>query len=149
VLTQLFGDRQVQLNCLASDFAVTDGLMEARTFVVDTEEAILVIDGNINLAKERLDLTIKPESKEVRLVSLRAPIYVRGNFKKPDIDVDKGVLAAKAGSAVALGILAPVATALLPLINFGEREDSGCNKLMQQVKQKPVAPSPEKNNPRN
>lgn len=144
VLTQLFGDRQVRLNCLVSDFAVTNGLMQVRTFVADTEEAILVVTGEIDLAKEQLDLTIKPESKELRLLSLRAPLYVTGNFKKPNVEVDKGVLAAKAGSAVALGILAPIATALLPLINAGEKVDSGCNKLLKEAKQKSEAPPPGK-----
>lgn len=147
VLTQLFGDKQVRLNCLVSDFAVRDGLMQTRTFVVDTEEAILVVTGDIDLAKEKLDLTIKPESKELRLLSLRAPIYVTGNFKKPDIEVDKGVLAAKAGSAIALGILAPVATALLPLINMGETEDSGCRRLLAEAREKPEAPPPGKTLP--
>jgi uncharacterized protein involved in outer membrane biogenesis len=140
ILIQLFGDRQVQLNCLIGDFNLTNGLMEARTFVIDTEEAILVITGEIDLAKEQLNLTIHPESKALRLFSLRAPLHVTGNFKDPEINVDKGVIAAKTGSALALGILAPLATALLPLINPGANEDSGCNKLLEQAKKKPVAP---------
>lgn len=142
ILTQLFGDRPIQLNCLVADFKVTDGVMQARTFVIDTEQALLLITGKIDLAKEQFDLTIEPESKDVRLVSLRAPLYVTGSFKKPEINVDKGVIAAKAGAAVALGILAPVATALLPLINLGERKENGCNALIQQAKKKPVAPPP-------
>ncbi len=144
VLTKLFGDRQVQLNCLVSEFKVTDGLMQVRTFVVDTEEALLQVTGKINLATEQLDLTIKPESKELRLMSLRAPIYVRGNFTDPEIAIDKEVLAAKAGSAIVLGILAPAVTALLPLINAGARKDSGCAKLIEQAKENPAAPAPEK-----
>ncbi|OGB20577.1 MAG: hypothetical protein A3I66_05815 [Burkholderiales bacterium RIFCSPLOWO2_02_FULL_57_36] len=144
VLIELFGDRQVRLNCLAGDFAVTNGLMQARTFVLDTEEAVLPITGNIDLAKEQLDLTIRPQSKGLRLVSLRTPLYVTGSFKKPAINVDKGVLAAKAGSAVALSIFAPVATALLPLINAGEARDSGCSRLLTEAKKNPVAPPPGK-----
>jgi uncharacterized protein involved in outer membrane biogenesis len=140
ILTQMFGDRPVQLNCLVADFKVTNGLMQARTFVIDTEEATLLITGEIDLAKEQLSLTIEPESKNMRLVSLRAPLYVTGNFKDPEINVDKGVIAAKAGAAVALGILAPVATAILPLINMGETDNSGCNKMLQQAEKKPTAP---------
>jgi uncharacterized protein involved in outer membrane biogenesis len=74
----------------------------------------LLITGQIDLAKEQLNLTIKPENKSLRLPSLRAPLYITGSFKKPDVDVDKGVLAAKAGSAIALGILAPAATRYYP-----------------------------------
>lgn len=144
ILTRLFGDRQVKLNCLVSDFKVADGLMQTRIFVVDTEEALLQVAGEIDLAREQLDLTIRPASKELRLMSLRAPIYVTGNFKNPEVEIDKEVLAAKAGSAIALGVLAPAVTALLPLINAGERKDSGCVKLVEQAEKKPVAPSSEK-----
>lgn len=144
VLTQLFGDKQVKINCMASDFAVTNGLMQARTFVVDTDEAVLLITGQIDLKQEQLDLTISPKSRGARLVSLRAPLYVTGNFKKPKVNIDKGVLAMKAGGAIVLGILAPIATAILPLVNMGGAEDSGCNKLLQEAKVKPVAPPPGK-----
>jgi uncharacterized protein involved in outer membrane biogenesis len=48
VLTQMSGDRQVKLNCMAGDFAVTNGLMQTRSFVVDTDDAILDISGQMN-----------------------------------------------------------------------------------------------------
>lgn len=144
ILTQLFGDRQVNINCMATDFSVTNGLMQARTFVIDTDEAVLLIKGQINLKNEQLDLTINPESRGARLVSLRAPLYVTGSFKKPEVNVDKGVLATKAGGAIALGVLAPIATAILPLVNMGGAKDSGCNKLLEEARTKPVAPPPGK-----
>jgi AsmA family protein len=143
VLTKLFGDKQVKLNCMATDFAVTNGLMQTRMFVVDTEEAIITADGTINLANEQLDLTLRPDTKELRIFSLRAPIYVRGDFNKPDVSIDKGVLALKAGGAIALGLAAPVA-ALLPLVNAGPGKDSACARLLASVKVKPVAPPPGK-----
>jgi AsmA family protein len=140
VLTQLFGDKQVKLNCLASDFSVDSGLMQARTFVIDTDEAILPVSGQISLAREQLDMTIKPRTKGIRLLSLRAPLYVTGTFKKPQVNIDKGILAMKAGSAVALAVLAPIATALIPLANVGPGEQSECGKLLAQAGTKPVAP---------
>lgn len=143
VLTKLFGDKQVKLNCMATDFGVTNGLMQTRLFVVDTEEAIITADGTINLANEQLDLTLRPDTKELRIFSLRAPLYVRGDFNKPDVSIDKGVLALKAGGAIALGLAAPVA-ALLPLVNAGPGKDSACARLLANVKVKPVAPPPGK-----
>jgi YD repeat-containing protein len=143
ILSQLFGDKQVQLNCMATDLSVTNGLIETRTLIVDTEDAILNITGNINLAKEELDLTIHPKSKGLRIVSLRAPLYVTGDFKKPDVNVDKGVLALKAGGAAVLGALAPI-TALLPLINVGTEEENKCVGLLKEAQTKPVAPPPGK-----
>ncbi|WP_334189880.1 AsmA family protein [Noviherbaspirillum sp.] len=143
VLTQLAGDRQIKLNCLAADFAVTNGLMHARSFVVDTAEAIINVSGDINLASEQLDLTLRPDTRGLRVFSLRAPLYVHGTFGKPGVSVDKGVLAMRAGSAIALAALAPIA-ALLPLVNTGPGENSECGKLLASARIKPVAPAPGK-----
>ena len=144
VLTTLFGDKQVQINCMATDFAVERGIMYSRTFIVDTEEAIINVDGVISLADETLHLTINPKTKGLRIISLRAPLYVRGPFKKPTVSVDKGVLAMKAGGAIALATLAAPAAALLPLVNTGPGEESECGKLLAAARQKPVAPPPGK-----
>lgn len=144
IVTELFGDRQVQLNCLASDFAVNNGVMQARTFVVDTEDALITVDGSIDLAKEALALTIHPESKGVRLISLRSPLHVEGSFKHPDIGVDKGVVALKAGAATVLGAVATPFAALLALINPGPDEPSPCASLLAKAKEKPTAPPPGK-----
>ncbi|MEN3365339.1 MAG: AsmA family protein [Burkholderiales bacterium] len=142
VLTQLTGDKQVKLNCMASDFTVTNGLMQTRTFLIDTEDAFLDVTGQINLAQEKLDLTIKPDTKTLRMISLRAPIYIMGSFKSPEVAVDKGVLALKTGAAVALGVLAPVLTALIPLVNVGPDKGSDCEKLLSGVRTKRAAPPP-------
>lgn len=143
VLAHLFGDKQVKLNCMASDFVITKGLMRTRSFIVDTEEAILNVSGNINLSNEQLDLTLRPDSKGLRIFSLRAPLYLRGTLKQPDVSIDKGVLALRAGSALALATLAPLA-ALIPLINTGPDESSGCATLLTKARVKPVAPPPGK-----
>ena len=143
VLTKLVGDKQVRLNCMAADFVVAKGLMRTRQFLVDTDDAVLHIDGTVNLANEQLDLTLQPDSKGLRIFSLRSPLYVQGTFSKPDVSVDKGVLALRAGGALALAVVAPVA-ALLPLINTGPGEDSECAALLAQARVKPVAPKPGK-----
>ncbi|NHZ42011.1 AsmA family protein [Massilia aquatica] len=146
VLTKLFGDKQVKLNCMASDFQVTNGLMQTRTFVVDTEEAAITGDGTINLANEQMDLTLNPKTKGLRIFSLRSPLHLRGSFSKPEVSVDKGVLALKAGGAVALGLVAAPA-ALLPLVNTGPGQESGCARLLAEAREKPVAPPPGKSAP--
>ena len=143
IVTKLFGDKQVKLNCMATDFEVTNGIARTRYFVVDTEEALIEVAGAINLAGEQVDLRIDPKTKALRLFTLRSPLYVRGPFSKPDVSVDKGVLAMKAGGALALAAAAPIA-ALIPLINTGPGEDSDCGRLLAQARQKPQAPPPGK-----
>jgi uncharacterized protein involved in outer membrane biogenesis len=143
VVTQLFGDRQVNINCAVGDFVAQDGVMKVRNLVVDTTDAVINVNGQINLAQEQLDLVINPDSRNLRIFSLRSPIYVRGTLGKPDIDVDRAVLVAKTGGAIALGVLAPIVTALVPLVNAGgTEEDSGCRALLAQAKKPAEAPAP-------
>jgi uncharacterized protein involved in outer membrane biogenesis len=144
IVTKLFGDKPVQLNCLAADFDVNKGLMQSQVFVVDTQEAIIRVNGTVSLANEQMDLTIKPDTKALRLFTLRAPLYVRGPFSKPEVSVDKGVLALKAGGAAVLAAAAAPVAALIPLINTGPGENSECGKLVALAKEKPTAPPPGK-----
>ncbi|WP_300751674.1 AsmA family protein [Janthinobacterium sp.] len=143
VIAKLAGDKQVKLNCMAADFVVTKGLMQTRQFIVDTDDAVLHIDGTVNLGNEKLELTLQPDSKGLRIFSLRSPLYVHGTFSKPDVSVDKGVLALRTGSALALAAVAPFA-ALLPLVNTGPGEANECAALLAQARVKPVAPAPGK-----
>ncbi len=144
VAAKLFGDHQVRLNCMATDFGVRGGVMRTRLFVIDTDDATITAEGNISFAEETFDLTIRPQSKGVRIISLRAPLYVAGTFENPDVGVDKGVVAAKAAAATVLGVAAAPAAALLALINPGPGEDSPCASLLKQAKEKPQAPPPGK-----
>ncbi|MBY0557940.1 MAG: AsmA family protein [Burkholderiaceae bacterium] len=129
VLTKLVGDKPVQLHCMLGDFSVTQGLMQTRVWAADTNEARVDASGSVNLRNEQLNLTLRPQSKGVRIFSLRAPIYLRGSFKQPVVSIDKGVLALRAGGALALASVAPIA-ALLPLISNGSAEGNDCAALL-------------------
>jgi len=144
VFVKVFGDKQVKLNCMASDFAVTDGLAQVRRFVLDTDSAVVDVTGNVSLAKETLDLDIRPKTKGARIISLRTPLYAKGTFKNPDVGPQKGPLALKAGAAIALAtVVAPVA-ALLPLVNIDKAPDTDCAAIMAQAtatRQHPTSPA--------
>ena len=146
ILTRLAGDKPVKLNCMATDWGVTNGVMQTRSFIIDTEDAIIDVSGNIDLKQEQLNLTINTNSKGMRVLSLRAPLYVRGSFKQPHVRVDKGVLVMRAGGAVALVILAPI-VALMPLIKTGPGDNSECARLLAIARIKPVSPPPGKSYP--
>lgn len=144
MFVKVFGDKQVQLNCMASDFSVTNGLATVRRFVLDTDSAVVDVTGNVSLAKETLDLDIRPKTKGARIISLRTPLYAKGTFKNPDVGPQKGPLALKAGAAIALAtVVAPVA-ALLPLVNIDKAPDTDCAAIMAQAtatRQHPTSPA--------
>ena len=147
VLTHVTGDKQVRLNCMATDFRVDNGLMLARRFVIDTEEALIDVDGTINLANEELDLTLRPQTKGLRILSLRAPLYVKGPFSQPRVSVDKTVLALKGGAALLLAVIAPPLAAIVPLTQQQADKHADCASLLAAASVKPVAPPPGKRAP--
>jgi len=141
VVSKLFGDEEVKINCGAADLQMQRGVMTPRVFVFDTENALVQIEGNANFKDETLDLDITPRSKGVRVFSLRSPLYVRGTFGDPQAGVQVLPLAARGAGAVALGVLlTPVASLLALVAPSAGAEENQCAKLLQEMRQPPKAP---------
>jgi len=137
VLAKLFGDKTVQINCAATDLAAKDGVFDVRLFVFDTGDALINMDGTVNLATEQLDLDIQPHTRGVRIFSLRSPLYVKGTLKHPDVGVQKGPLLLRGGGAAALAVVAAPAAALLALIapsHDRKDADNACHAVLEQLR---------------
>src|SRR5207244_6635990 len=57
------GDTNSPIRCVVADFVSTNGVMDARTLVVDTEAEKILGDGTIDFAKERYDLKRSEERR--------------------------------------------------------------------------------------
>ncbi|RQS20093.1 AsmA family protein [Burkholderia sp. Bp8998] len=135
VYEKLFGNRDVNINCAAIDFVATNGMLDPKVFALDTDDALINVDGPISLRDESLDLKIHPHTKGFRIFSLRSPLYAKGTFKNPKVGVDAGALALRAGAMVGLGLINPFA-ALIPLIAPSNNRDVPCSELFGQMKEK-------------
>jgi hypothetical protein len=137
VIGKLFGDKTVKINCAASDMTATNGLFNMRLFVFDTDDAVINVAGTVNFANEQLDLDVKPHTKGFRVFSLRSPLYVKGTLKNPNVGVHAGPLLARGAGAVALGVVAAPAAALLALVapSHGDDGDNTCRAVLQQLRQ--------------
>ncbi|PFH13561.1 AsmA family protein [Burkholderia sp. JKS000303] len=135
VYEKLFGNRDVNINCAAIDFTATNGILDPKVFALDTDDALINVDGPISLRDESLDLKIHPHTKGFRIFSLRSPLYAKGTFKNPNVGVDAGALALRAGAMVGLGLINPFA-ALIPLIAPSNNKDVPCSQLFGQMKEK-------------
>lgn len=133
VYEKLFGNNDVKINCAAVDFVATNGMLDPKVFALDTDDALINVDGPISLRDETLDLKIHPHTKGFRIFSLRSPLYAKGTFKDPKVGVDAGALALRAGAMVGLGLINPFA-ALIPLIAPSNNKDVPCSELFGQVK---------------
>ncbi|MBN3816079.1 AsmA family protein, partial [Paraburkholderia sp. Se-20369] len=133
VYEKMFGNRDVKINCAAVDFQATNGVLDTKVFALDTDDALINVDGPISLRDESMDLKVHPHTKGFRVFSLRSPLYVKGTFKNPDVGVDAGALALRAGAMVGLGLINPLA-ALIPLIAPSNNKDVPCAELFAQLK---------------
>ncbi|MEW9570790.1 AsmA family protein [Rhodanobacter sp. Si-c] len=136
VLGKLFGDKTVKIDCAASDLVAQDGLFRTRLFVFDTQDALIDVKGTVNFADEKMDLDVTPHTKGFRVLSLRSPLYVRGTFKQPDVGVHTGPLLARGAGAVALGVFAAPAAALLALVvpSHDTGNANTCTTILQQMR---------------
>jgi len=136
VIGKLFGDKTVKINCAASDLVATDGLFDARLFVFDTEDATINVSGTANMTSEQLNLDVTPHTKGFRIFSLRSPLYVKGTLKNPDVGVQKGPLLIRGAGAVALGVVAAPAAALLALVapSHDNANANTCSTILEQMR---------------
>ncbi|WP_323118701.1 AsmA family protein [Burkholderia alba] len=141
VYEKLFGGKDVKINCAAVDFVATNGILDAKVFALDTDDAVIRVDGTVNLRDESMDMSIHPQTKGFRVFSLRSPLYVKGTFKNPDVGVNVGALALRAGAMVGLGLINPFA-ALIPLIAPSNNKGVPCSEMFAQLKAPPKAPPP-------
>ncbi|TWI69493.1 hypothetical protein IP91_00562 [Pseudoduganella lurida] len=136
VYAKLFGDKQVHLNCLATNMDVRNGRANIDRFVLDTDDAVIGVTGYVDLAQESLDVDVRPKSKGTRIFSLRTPLYAKGTFADPKVGPHAGPLALKAGAAVALAAINPLA-AILPLVNVDKAPDTNCGAEISRAEKTP------------
>ncbi len=123
------GDRNVKLLCAATAFEVKQGVMNGKTILLDTTDTVIHGTGQVNLANETLDITLKPEPKDRSILSLRSPLKIGGTFASPSAGPDKLALGARAGAVIALGLLNPL-LALAATIETGPGKDADCRATL-------------------
>ena len=146
LLARMRGDQRIAINCAAAALTVQHGLARTDLFVFDTENALIEIDGTIDLGRERIDLTLHPHTKNARIFSLRSPLLVEGSFEHVDVSVDKKALFARGGGAIGLGLIAAPLAALVPLTALGKDDETkSCAPLVAEIRKTDAkAPRPKK-----
>jgi len=137
VVTELFGDDEVKINCAAADLGIEKGVASTRLMLFDTENALVNVEGTASFRDETLDLDITPHSKGLRIISLRSPLYVKGTFKNPSAGVQPGALIARGAGAVLLGVLVTPAASLLALIAPSAGQENACATMLAEMRKAP------------
>ncbi len=128
VLSALGIPSRTDLRCFVGDFALRDGVLNTNAMIIDTDDAIIIGDGNVNLGRETLAYRLRTRSRDFTIGALSTDIRISGTLRDPGVLPDVVELGARGGAAVGLGLINPL-LALLPTIQFGTDEDSGCTAL--------------------
>jgi AsmA family protein len=126
---------KTEVRCGVASFHADHGDLKANTLVVDTTHVLVTGGGNVNLRDEALNLSLRGQPKEVRLVRLRSPIKVSGTLAHPDIGLQPGNALGQAGGAAALGALLTPVAAILAFVDRGLAKDANCTALIDQAAQ--------------
>ena len=129
----LGGDNNVNMRCAALAFDVTKGVMNGREIVFDTTDTVFHATGAANLGTEKMDFVIRPEPKDMSILSLRTPLVIGGSFADPSVGVKAAPLAARGLAALALGAINPL-LALAATIETGPGKDADCQAVLQDAR---------------
>jgi len=124
------GDQSLPMQCAVMNLKAKQGIVTPDVALVDTPVTLILFDGNIDMAQEKLNLRLIAKPKNVSPFTVRSPILVKGTFLKPVVSAKPGPIAARALGAVALAFINPLA-AILPFIDPGSKDDhSSCSKTL-------------------
>jgi uncharacterized protein involved in outer membrane biogenesis len=125
------------VRCGVVSFEVQQGVMHARTLLLDTDPVLIGGEGDIHLDSEAIELTLHGQPKSRRLLRLHAPVLVRGTLSHPTIGIQGGNGAAQTAKAIAGG----VARAPLEVLGFVDADlasNADCAALLQSAQQQGV-----------
>ena len=134
VLLLVGGDKQTPIRCMVANFNAVGGDFKVQDLVLDTQKVNITGSGNVNFNDESLHLRLVAKSKGFSLASLRGPVGITGTFDAPVARPELGGVITRGGLAVAIGVATAGIGALIPLLDFGKKNDSNCHALISQAK---------------
>ncbi len=79
-----------KINCIVSRFDIKGGMARSRALVLDTGGITVSGQGTLDLAEERIEMTIDTHAKSASLAKLAIPINVGGTFATPTFTPNVG-----------------------------------------------------------
>jgi AsmA family protein len=139
IRARLDKDNPGPIRCLVGIFEAKQGVLEARSLLLDTSHVRIEGEGKIDLAREELDLELEQHSKHLTFGALQTPIEIQGPLTSRTAHLKPGPLVARGGGAVALGTLLHPLAALLLLVDPGTDDKPGaCGEALAEFRQ--IAP---------
>ena len=119
--------------CLAVVMDINKGMATLNPAVLDTEDSLIVMKGDIDLGTEELDIKIRSDAKDASWGTLVGNISLGGTLRNPSINPLNGKAVLQVGLAVVLAQVAgPLAA--LPFMETGGGEDAPCGALLSRAR---------------
>lgn len=132
VLSALGIPNKANIQCLVSDFTLTNGQLDTKALLLATTEANILGSGTADLTTEKINLALDTEATHFSIGSFSTPINIGGTLKHPSILPAAGPLAARVLPAIGLGVLFPP-LALIPTIRLGLGDKNACTDTLQSL----------------
>jgi uncharacterized protein involved in outer membrane biogenesis len=124
------GSDPARIGCFLAPFVIEEGKLRAEPWVLDTSDAVIYINGYIDLKNEKTEMTLLPHPKDFSFFNLRTTITVEGDLASRKADVNVLDAAFKV-------ILKALAAPIMPLISPGQEEearaDPSCNNMIAKI----------------
>lgn len=115
--------------CLAAVLTFEQGIGALFPAVVDTDDSVVLLRGDVNLATEALDLDVRSDAKDVSFGTLIGDVRIEGTLRNPQLQALSGETLAQVTVAALLGSLSGGLGAL-PFIEPGMAKDAPCAQLL-------------------
>jgi uncharacterized protein involved in outer membrane biogenesis len=80
--------KQTAIHCGEADLVAQDGVLSSRSLLLDTDRMLIEGTGQVNLADDSIDLTLRGYPQGVRVLRLRSAIRIEGTLPHPSVSVD-------------------------------------------------------------
>jgi hypothetical protein len=105
LLNLLPGDKQnTDIDCISAPFKIQNGIAYTDAIVINTDVAVIVGQGRVDLVKGILDFEFTPKPRDPSLINLATPITVTGSVSDPDVSVSEMGVIKKLGGLFASAI---------------------------------------------
>jgi AsmA family protein len=129
-------DKSLPMQCAVLNLEAKNGIATPSLALVDTPLTLILMDGNINIAKETLDLRLLAKPKNISPLTVRSPIHITGTFKTPSFSIEKTPIVMRLVGSIALAFVNPLA-AILPFLDTGSNETSPCKATLAEFNNQP------------
>lgn len=120
----------IPIGCSYLDLQSRDGVATIDTLAIDTEDTRFSGTGTVNMNTETVDVTVHAYPKDFSVLSVNAPLHLRGTFADLEPDLPAGDIGLQVVASAALAAVAAPVAALIPLLDLGSGEGSPyCNGL--------------------